>query len=228
MQTVVHKRNTLGVSFTICVLILAGTGHAQRLPGVARPQHYILQLTPDLRATTFTGQETIDLTLEQAADSIVLNALQLKFAAVTADVDGHTLPAQVSVDPKLEQATFHFASKLPAGPVTLKIAYTGILSEDLRGFYLSRTPKRNYAVTQFEPTDARRAFPSFDEPAYKATFDISLVVPQADTAISNTNLVWIAGTDRRRSHPHLCPHTQNVDLPGGVHGGRFQMSLGIK
>jgi aminopeptidase N len=190
MQTVVHRRRkTLALSFTICALFLSTAGDAQRLPSVARPRHYTLQLTPDLRTATFTGQETIDLTLEQAADSIVLNALQLKFAAVTADVDGHTLPAEVSLDPKLEQATFHFASKLPAGPVTLKIAYTGILSEDLRGFYLSRTPKRNYAVTQFEPTDARRAFPSFDEPAYKATFDISLVVPQGDTAISNTNLV---------------------------------------
>jgi aminopeptidase N len=189
MQTVVHKRKSLGLSFTICVLMLSTAGYTQRLPSVARPQHYTLQLTPDLRAATFTGHETIDLTLEQAADSIVLNAWQLKFEAVTADVDGHTLPAEVSLNPDLQQATFHFASKLPAGPVTLKIAYSGILSEDLRGFYLSRTPKRNYAVTQFEPTDARRAFPSFDEPAYKATFDISLVVPQGDTAISNTNMV---------------------------------------
>ena len=59
----------------------------------------------------------------------------------------------------------------------------------LRGFYLSKTAKRNYAVTQFEPTDARRAFPSFDEPAFKATFDVSLVVDKNDTAISNTNIV---------------------------------------
>ena len=71
----------------------------------------------------------------------------------------------------------------------MKIAYSGVLNGDLRGFYLSRTAKRNYAVTQFEPTDARRAFPSFDEPAYKATFDVSLIVPQGDTAIGNTNIV---------------------------------------
>src|SRR3984957_17306526 len=189
MQTVVHKRTSLGLSFTICVLMLSAAGYTQRLPSVAHPQHYTLQLTPDLRAATFAGQETIDLSLDQAADSIVLNALQLKFEAVTADVDGHTLPAEVSLNPDLQQATFHFTSKVPAGPVALKIAYSGILSEDLRGFYLSHTPKRNYAVTQFEPTDARRAFPSFDEPAYKATFDISLVVPQGDTVISNTNMV---------------------------------------
>ena len=56
----------------------------------------------------------------------------------------------------------------------IKIHYTGILNNELRGFYLSKTARRNYAVTQFEPTDARRAFPCFDEPAFKATFDISL------------------------------------------------------
>jgi aminopeptidase N len=189
VSSVVHGRKPLGLSFAICILMLSAAGYAQRLPSVARPQHYTLQLTPDMQGATFTGRETIDLTLEQAADSIVLNAWQLKFETVTADVQGRTLPAKVSLDPSLQQATFRFASKLPAGPVTLKIAYSGVLSEDLRGFYLSRTPKRNYAVTQFEPTDARRAFPSFDEPAYKATFDISLVVPQGDTAISNTNVI---------------------------------------
>ncbi|HET6218552.1 MAG TPA: M1 family metallopeptidase [Acidobacteriaceae bacterium] len=177
-----------GFSLAI-ILLLPLAAVAQRLPGVARPQHYTLQLAPDLQAATFTGEETIDLTLAQAVDSIVLNAWQLKFAAVTAQSDGKTLTAEVSVDPGLQQVTFHFARKLPAGPVTLKIEYSGILNGDLRGFYLSRTAKRNYAVTQFEPTDARRAFPSFDEPAYKATFDVSLIVPQGDTAIGNTNIV---------------------------------------
>jgi aminopeptidase N/puromycin-sensitive aminopeptidase len=68
----------------------------------------------------------------------------------------------------------------------LYIQYSGILNNELRGFYLSKTAKRNYAVTQFESTDARRAFPCFDEPAFKATYDVSLVVDDGDTAISNT------------------------------------------
>lgn len=114
---------------------------------MARPQHYTLQLAPDLQAATFTGEETIDLTLAQAVDSIVLNAWQLKFDAVTAQIGGKTLTAEVSLDPGLQQATFHFARKLPAGPVTLKISYSGILNGELRGFYLSRTARRNYAVT---------------------------------------------------------------------------------
>jgi aminopeptidase N len=179
------RRLTLAIVFLFPTLTVV----AQRLPNVARPQHYTLQLAPDLQAATFTGEETIDLTLAQAADSIVLNAWQLKFGAVTAKVGGKTWPAEVTLDPALQRATFHFDLKLPAGPVTLKIAYSGSLNGELRGFYLSRTAKRNYAVTQFEPTDARRAFPSFDEPAYKATFDVSLVVPAGDTAIGNTNIV---------------------------------------
>ena len=177
------------LAFAIFFLVPSVAMLAQRLPGVARPQHYTLQLAPDLQAATFTGEETIDLTLAQAVDSLALNAWQLKFGAVTAQVGGKTLPAEVTLDPGLQQVTFHFARKLPAGPVTLKIAYSGVLHGDLRGFYLSRTAKRNYAVTQFEPTDARRAFPSFDEPAYKATFDVSLIVPQGDTAIGNTNII---------------------------------------
>ncbi len=177
-----------GASLFAAVLISA-VAHAQRLPDVALPQHYTLQLTPNLQTATFTGKETIDLTLVRATDAIVLNAWQLKFDSVTAEVDGKSLSAAVSVDNNLQQATFHFPRRLPAGPVALKIAYSGTLNGDLRGFYLSKTATRNYAVTQFEPTDARRAFPSFDEPALKATFDVSLIVSQGDTAIGNTNIV---------------------------------------
>ncbi len=80
--------------------------------------------------------------------------------------------------------------------MTLEIEYTGILNGKLRGFYLSKTEKRNYAVTQFESTDARRAFPSFDEPAFKATYDVTLVVDKGDTAISNTNIISDTGWTR--------------------------------
>ena len=108
---------------------------------------------------------------------------------MTTRIDGRELKADVDEDAAKEQATFNFNKTLPAGRITLNIEYSGILNGQLRGFYLSKTEKRNYAVTQFEPTDARRAFPSFDEPAFKATFDVSLIVDKGDTAISNTNIV---------------------------------------
>ena len=163
--------------------------HAQRLPGGVQPEHYVLHLTPDLKTATFAGDESIDVDLAQSSTSITLNAAEIDFRTVTAVTGGKESPAQVSLDKDKQQATLTFASPLPAGPVTLKIAYTGILNGQLRGFYLSKTERRNYAVTQFEPTDARRAFPSFDEPAMKATFDITLTVDKGDTAISNTNIV---------------------------------------
>ncbi len=163
--------------------------HAQRLPTSVRPDHYKLTLTPDLKKATFTGDEFIDVTLNQPMSAITLNAAEIDFQTVTAKAGGKEQTAKVALDKDKQQATFTFPAELPSGEATLHIQYTGILNNQLRGFYLSKTAKRNYAVTQFEPTDARRAFPSFDEPAYKATFDISLVVDKGDTAISNTNIV---------------------------------------
>jgi aminopeptidase N len=162
---------------------------AQRLPGGVKPLHYSLSLAPDIRQRNFTGTETIDVLLDHPANAITLNAAEIQFGKVTATAGGKTLRATVSTDAEKEQATFSFPQDLPAGSAVLAIEYTGVLNGELRGFYLSKTAKRDYAVTQFEPTDARRAFPSFDEPAYKATFDISLTVDKGDTAISNTNII---------------------------------------
>jgi aminopeptidase N len=163
---------------------------AQRLPQTVKPEHYSLWLTPDLKAATFAGEETIDVTLTEPAKTITLNAAEIKFGSVTATpAGGSAETGEVALDAAKEQATFAFPAELAAGKVRLKIAYTGILNNELRGFYLSKTAKRNYAVTQFESTDARRAFPSFDEPAFKATYDISLTVDKGDTVISNTNII---------------------------------------
>ncbi len=176
--------------FLACsVLIAASAVQAQRLPKTVTPQHYSLTLTPDLKAATFTGFETINVTLAEPAGSITLNAHDLTFKSVKIVAAGKEQSATVSLDKEKEQATFTVPSQLPAGKATLKIAYSGILGGELRGFYLSKTAARNYAVTQFESTDARRAFPSFDEPAFKATFDITLVVDKSDTAISNGPIV---------------------------------------
>ena len=94
-----------------------------------------------------------------------------------------------ATDAQAETVTFTVGTAIPAGEATVTIAYRGILNDKLRGFYLSKANGRAYAVSQMEATDARRAFPGFDEPAHKATFDISITVPAGDTAISNGPVV---------------------------------------
>ncbi|HXR40074.1 MAG TPA: M1 family metallopeptidase [Terracidiphilus sp.] len=175
----------------LCCLSLATSVAAsgQRLPETVQPEHYTLTLTPDLKAATFSGVETIDVTLAEAANAITLNSAEIAFQPVTVTADGKQQTATVSSDKDKKQTTFTFGEKIPAGKATLSINYTGILNNELRGFYLSKTAKRNYAVTQFESTDARRAFPSFDEPAFKATYDVTLVVDAGDTAISNGPII---------------------------------------
>jgi len=183
-------RRCLSASLVLAgFLLLTTNGYAQRLPQTVRPEHYTLKLTPDLKTATFEGEEAIEVVVSEPADAITLNALEIKFQSVTTTVAGKVLTAKVSEDTAKQQVTFDFGQKLPAGKLTLKIGYSGILNNQLRGFYLSKTAKRNYAVTQFESTDARRAFPSFDEPAFKATYAVTLVVDKGDTAISNTNIV---------------------------------------
>src|SRR5262249_57736044 len=91
--------------------------------------------------------------------------------------------------PEKEQVPLAVDDAFEPGPAVLRIKFRGILNDKLRGFYLAKTTLRNYAVTQFESTDARRAFPSFDEPALKAKFDITLILDQADTAISNGHIM---------------------------------------
>lgn len=179
----------LSVALPASLASIALPALAERLPQTVKPEHYSLQLEPNLSKATFSGAESILINLEQPASSVTLNSADIEFQSVTVTAGGDTRPAKVTVDKEKEEATFTFEHTIPAGRATLAIAYTGILNDKLRGFYLSKTAKRNYAVTQFESTDARRAFPSFDEPAFKATFDISLTVDRGDTVISNTLIV---------------------------------------
>jgi aminopeptidase N len=184
-------RTVFAASSSLLCLALVSTIslQAQRLPETVRPESYKLVLTPDLKAATFSGSESIEITVKEPVSTITLNAVEIAFQSVTVTAAGKPQKATVTLDAQKEQATFTFPEKLPAGKATLSIAYTGILNGELRGFYLSKTDRRNYAVSQFEAPDARRAFPSFDEPALKATYDISLVIDSNDTAISNGPIV---------------------------------------
>lgn len=158
---------------------------SQRLPHTAVPDHYSLTFTLHFDNDTFSGDEIIDLRILQPASALTLNAAEIEFKQVTIAAGGTSQTATVTSDAKAETATFTFPKPLPAGPAVLHILYSGHLNGELRGLYLSKSNGRKYAVSQFESTDARRAYPCFDEPAYKATFDIAAVIPNGDMAISN-------------------------------------------
>jgi aminopeptidase N len=164
---------------------------AQRLPEVALPENYKLAFSPDLEKATFAGEETISLRVMKPTSEITLNAVDIAFAEVAVTSGGRTQQAKVTPEKNdKEMVVLTVAKPLAAGPATIHIRYTGILNDEMRGFYLGKDDQgRKYAATQFEATDARRAFPSFDEPAYKATFDISVVADKGQVAISNQKIV---------------------------------------
>ena len=170
-------------------LLATVSASAQRLPGDVTPGHYRLRFAPDFHTDDFAGEETIEVRLGKPLTSITLNAVDIAFHEIRIESHGSVRHPDISLDRTREMVTLSWQRPLPAGPATIHIAFRGVLNDQLRGFYLSRGNGRKYAVTQFESTDARRAFPSFDEPAMKATFDITLVIDKGDTAISNGRIV---------------------------------------
>lgn len=168
-----------------------------RLPEHIVPKHYSITLFPNLNEFTFSGEEEILLELKKPVKEITLHAVELEINLAELKTTSYELPAtSISYDEKSENATISFGKIIPKGETKLKIKFTGILNDKMRGFYRSKYKHEgrdhHMAVTQFESTDARRAIPCFDEPAKKAIFDVKLVIPEDHTAISNTTETDIA------------------------------------
>src|ERR1022692_1797720 len=181
------KRIFAVMTFVVLTLSLAA---AQRLPEGARPENYKLTFTPDLEKAKFEGDETMTIRVLKPTSEITLNAVDIDFHDVTITSGGATQKATVTPEKEKEMVVLAVEKPLAAGPATIHITYTGILNDEMRGLYLGKDDKgRKYAATQFEATDARRAFPSFDEPDYKATFDITAVADKGQVAISNYKVV---------------------------------------
>ena len=171
------------IAFVVLTLSIAT---AQRLPETARPDNYKLTFTPNLEKANFEGEETISIRVLKPTSEITLNAVDIDFHDVSITARGTTQKAKVTPEKDKEMVVLSVEKPLAAGPATINVTYTGILNDEMRGLYLGKDDKgRKYAATQFEATDARRAFPSFDEPDYKATFDITAVADKGQVAISN-------------------------------------------
>ncbi|HXI11857.1 MAG TPA: M1 family aminopeptidase [Thermoanaerobaculia bacterium] len=173
----------------LSLLLMASPLYAQRIPSTVIPSHYDLHFTPDFDRDTFQGAETITVRFLESLSSITLNAVAIEFDKVTVEDKKSTQTATVKANPEREMVTLELARPVAPGTAKIHIRYRGVLNDQLRGFYLSKANNRKYAVTQLEPTDARQAFPSFDEPAYKATFDITVVADAGDVVISNGRVI---------------------------------------
>ena len=165
------------------------------LPETARPSKYRIKLQPDLKNFTFDGEQSVDLLILEATSTIVLNSIDLEISNTTLHANGTTLTSKsVTIDKDAETATLDFGETIQPGDARLEMVFTGELNDKLMGFYRSEYTSqdgetRYLATTQFEPTDARRAFPCWDEPAKKATFEVTLVFSDEYQAVSNTPVV---------------------------------------
>jgi aminopeptidase N len=175
--------------FVALILAFGPVARAQRLPELATPENYRLTIDVNLDKESFTGDETITIRVPRPTTKIVLNAAEITFVQASATAAGKTQTAKATPDEEKQMATLAFDQPLPEGPAELHIHYTGILNGQLRGLYLSKANGRKYAVSQLENTDARRMYPSFDEPIYKATFDLTAIIDKGDTALSNSKII---------------------------------------
>jgi len=166
----------------------------QRLPLVATPERYDLYFEPDFDANDFEGTETAYIKVNEATREITLNSLDLSIyeasIARSEKTHGDWIKAEIDRNKERETVVFKFAKLLSPGRYELSLKFSGKFSDKLCGFYLSTFKDKDgkelkMASTQMEPTDARRMFPCFDEPVYKASYRVTAAIPRDMVAISN-------------------------------------------
>lgn len=152
-----------------------------------KPRKYVVTLQPDFTQFTFDGDVDISLEVTKPSDEITLHSLDIDIKA--ASISNAVMVSQ-TFDKDHETVTVKFSEEIPIGMTNLKVQFKGCLNDNMCGFYRSKYHTEDgtlkyAAVTQFEPTDCRRAFPCFDEPALKAKFVIRVIVDKRLTALSN-------------------------------------------
>src|SRR5213596_2539890 len=161
-----------------------------KLPKDVVPTDYSVRIVPDIDKLTFAGTETVKLTARRRVRQLVLNALELKIEA--ASIDGKELPdSAIKADTKNELLTLALRSELATGEHTLTLRFTGKINERGQGLFYMRYEEQGSGArktmlgSQFEATDARRFFPCWDEPVFRARFQLTTVVPENWLAVSN-------------------------------------------
>src|SRR6266581_2414879 len=162
-----------------------------KLPKQVVPLEYSIRIVPDLAKLTFTGSERIKVKATAPTRELVLNSAELEIAK--ASVDGIQLsPDAIRLDPNNELLRLALPNELPAGELAIALEFSGKITPKGRGLYYmpyqeqgTGGGKKIALGTQFEPSDARRFFPCWDEPSFRAMFQLTVVVPKNWLAVSN-------------------------------------------
>ena len=156
-----------------------------KLPKTVVPIHYAIELEPNLESLTLAGSEVIDLEVREPTAQLTLNAVGMTLTAATIDTQG----AAIALDAANETATLTFPHPLDAGRYKLRIAFSAAINRFGRGVFYVDYPtdkgSKRLISSHLEPADARRVFPCWDEPAFKATFGLTVTVPRSFLAVSN-------------------------------------------
>ncbi len=176
-----------------------------RLPKTVIPTHYVIDLKPDLTTRAVSGSEVVDIKVLAPTDRLVLNALDMVLRSASLEGEAGQV-ATITLQPKAETATLAFPHALAPGPHKLRIAFTGRINSFGRGLFAVDYPtghgRKRMIATELEPADARRVFPCWDEPAFKASFEPTVTVPRNFLALSNMPIAHeepVGGASKRVS-----------------------------
>jgi tricorn protease interacting factor F2/3 len=193
------------------------------------PMAYRLAIEPDLDHFTFTGRMTLSADANEPTDTLTLDCAELAIWQCRIQPEGageDLMDCPFTMDPAKTRLAIHLPGNL-SGAFQLTVDYSGKINDRMAGFYRSRIKTddspNHIAVTQFQESDARRAFPCLDHPALKAVFTVEMVIDKTLTAISNTDIQSISELEngRRRVTFHPTPKMSTYLLFFGV--GPFEI-----
>jgi aminopeptidase N len=164
------------------------------LPRIARPLHYQIEVVPDAKNLAFAGSARIDIEVYERTDAVTLHANELDFTSarlIPAVGPGDQIPLDPQIDAAAQTVRLVAPRPIEPGRYGVSLAYRGRINTQATGLFALDYPDKRTGetarglFTQFEAPDARRFAPMFDEPSYKATFDLSAIVPASQMAVSN-------------------------------------------
>jgi puromycin-sensitive aminopeptidase len=158
----------------------------RRLPVHVQPVAIQLHLIARPTGRRFRVEVDYELDLDRATRAIELHAVELTVDRVEARIGSGLLKGDVEDHPECETIRLHFPARLPAGRVRISLRARGAIRDDLRGLYRGRDRRAPWLATQLCPTDARRFFPCFDEPGFKARYTVRVTTPANQRVVSNS------------------------------------------